>query len=135
MTQVRQPGRITMARLQGMSRARLERQLGLVRDDMSRACHPSIMARHHPCLLAVCACTGSAIAVWMLITARRRPLPHTAVPAPAADGSWAGALGNAVVAIYRLWAMWPAAASTGNGTAPPPRGNAEQVEAVRKARS
>jgi hypothetical protein len=125
MTQVRQPGRITMARLQGMSRARLERQLGLVRNDMSRACHPSIMARHHPCLLSVGACAGSAIAVWMLITARRRPLPHAAVPAPAADGSWAGALGNAVLAIYRLYALWPAATSTADGTALPPGRDAE----------
>jgi len=93
-----------MADLRRLSRARLEGQLGLVRNEVSRACHLSILARHHPILLAVGACAGGTIAVWMLTTVHRRPLPRMAVSTPAADGSWLEVIGNAVSAIYRLWA-------------------------------
>lgn len=107
MRRARRPGQGALAHLRVLSRARLERHLGLLRDDVTRACHLSTMARHHPGLLAVGAFSIGAIAIWSLAAARRRTLPCAAAPAPApaADGSWAVAIGGAVSAIYRLWAQ------------------------------
>jgi hypothetical protein len=104
MTRARRTGRVTMADLEDLSRARLGRHLGSMRDEASRACQLSSMARHHPWLLAVGACAGSAIAVWLLASTRRRPPPAAAAPKPEPEASWATLIEDAVSAIYRLWA-------------------------------
>jgi hypothetical protein len=106
MTRVRRTGRITIADLEDLSRARLGRHLGLVRDQASRACHRSAMARRHPYLLAVGSCVVSAVAVWLLASARRRPLPPAAAPKPETDPTLAVLIGDAVGAICRLWARF-----------------------------
>ncbi len=103
MNDLREPGRVTIARLQRISRARLDRQLGLVRDDLIGACDIRPIARRHPFLLVAGTCAGSAIATWWLTSMRRRTVSHAPVPALPTHGSWAEAVWTAVSAIYRMW--------------------------------